>query len=1417
MTILDIQISRKALAQARTTLISAQYDLEAASNALVEARRVYAPGTAELSDAEAAKESASVALQQARETEATAKTALQVQLGAWLPEEMEPTADLARLKGNQPIVLFPVRIETRFDGNLLKVRVFPDEILQSTHETALTTEEYAAAENYYVQLNEHGKEPELWRDLIARFGVQRSAYLLRIMLPIFGGGGWGTTTSGSSDCCESITGGKNQALAFPTDVQLRSGSWTRPGEAVLPDRWVYITYRGGTKKIHTGKRILEPLACTLDPSASREQRSALESGEFYIDDNIRWTVDFSRAVDVGMGIEIPLTPTEATPITGGFDRVIVVGVKTSMSDVDTSAYLEKLFDAHHYTRGLAIVRQGTPTNNIEGQPTAYPPQENAGEVSFDIERKNPPLNRTTAPHCLPKDTDGYALARMLGLPSGVLSNVDRSHEKEIDRAHHMNRVLWPGTLGYFMRTMMDPVFKEADIDGAQGYFVDHVLARGPAPAFRVGATPYGVLPIASLKNWMLDSTGNSQHIKVETTLLKPLQELKEIWLDAVPLVPKVSETSEDPDGDLARIFALHPSARELRVRRGLGETVQWSAFSFFGWDFTPYWNRYSELTRQLFTRIGLPALQPRIGRTYFMEDAPQFTGAWVFGRPRENRTLDDYGANFIYGIATATPAELNHGDVSGKPSLGSALYSMLRHSTLAEYARIINNWASTTQKWQERELWWLPSFAELPTPIVWYFSQAAGINARAQATAHYASLMALQGASTAELERLLSETLDLTSHRIDAWITAYGYRRLLSQRNDQESQHMKFCGDYLGGYGIVENVRPRVKIPRTLPDGTAAELQTGNGGFVHTPSMTHAAAAAVLRSAHLSYRHIDPTRYAIDLSSRRVRAGRNLLDGVRNGQPMSSLLGYQFERGLHEGHPSVSGLDRIRFRFRQLFPLVAKKDGTDAAESAETIAARNVVDGEQLLRAYRANKINFLSDDILPDPGTAQHAAVQQEMQKLLDAYDGATDLVTAEAVFQFARGNVNAAVPVMQNAVRGKPLPDPAVVRSARGGLGIAHRVAWVLPTESAGADPLAALWPAITPRAAAEPVLDVWFGQLLGDPKDVQCAVDYLDASGVVLQSVAVSLFELGLRPLDVLALAQAVVQNDQRALLDRRVVMAATTKTPPADTSSYKVRYDATASRSFPQVIEVASAANAVLSSSRALNLSDLLSPAEVDEGIEAAEATALENSAELAARALAGKGKLTEAALAVTQAVAVAKGVSDPESLSVEERAVIIAALVETAWITVANAYPASNATGTELIEAILAAQKELARRSSEIPGDPSPNAAASVVVEAAVATLKAVFGSSFVVLPHVSPPRPQELGLSLGARGTLLNGQNEAPERYLQQLTRVRGRLARWRKFNLYTRALGARRPRLRGCTAALHTRGAVAGASARRR
>jgi hypothetical protein len=183
---------------------------------------------------------------------------------------------------------------------------------------------------------------------------------------------------------------------------------------------------------------------------------------------------------------------------------------------------------------------------------------------------------------------------------------------------------------------------------------------------------------------------------------------------------------------------------------------------------------------------------------------------------------------------------------------------------------------------------------------------------------------------------LVAEVLDLATYRFDAWATSLASRRLSELRQERRT------GIRLGGYGWVDDLRPGSALQEVVPlpaNATGPLYRSeGNKGYLQAPSLAHAATAAVLRSGYLADRpngDSGDNPFAVDLSSDRVHRAKWLLDGVRQGQPLGALLGYRFERGLHE-----QGLDRFIHRFRTLAGL---KD-----EDALTIAYENVRKAEQL-------------------------------------------------------------------------------------------------------------------------------------------------------------------------------------------------------------------------------------------------------------------------------------------------------------------------------------------------------------------------------------------------------------------------------------------------------------------------------------
>ncbi len=1447
--------ARAAFQSARATLLGAIDAVGTTAAALDAAQRKFAAGRPELLAAQQAASTAVTNAANARAGDKTARANVLTAITSWL-NNVSVDDDMARLSTSFPLVLFPVRIETRFDLNptapVMRLRIYPDEIYINLLETALTRDEYNAAINYYTQRDKGVDEHELWRQMVQLMTSERAAYVLRAMTPTVSGG---TTTTGGT----GTTGG--HSLVFPSNIIFKPGDFSRPGEGILPDRWIVRVFSGSNPpQDFVGPPIPEPLTMTVDPAAKNTSELATIPGSnpiLQIDDALVWTVDFARAQSVGMAFTIPLNTAQAKVGTGGFDRIIVFGVKSSLDQNETATMLETLFDSHHYTRGLAMVGQGTPTNNTEDNPTPLPIDDPDGAVSFPVERLHPPTqstsNQITSSVALPDNsgmpasngplknqandpaTDGAMLAYYLGLHNGLFQNIGGTGQQEQWRARQMAKLLFPATLGYFVEQILSPVFTAAHYTQIHDYFVGYVRGRGPAAAFRIGEVPYGVLPAISLGNWA--SRGTSSGEQFEGKALDTVRRAAGIWKQAaLSGVPVVKASSTSPLNDLMRVLALYPSSREVRVRNGRGEVTEYNTAAFFGIDFSQPANTLRGIVSSVLSQVNQPTwLTSLLGGMVFNNKAnlmsiPMVAPATFLS---ETQQIPKLFFDSMSNTTGKTVAVLLGESVTlpkydpAQPTtslLFTLFYKLVRQALLwsrARAARTLARSVSISVAGIEIELNNIGSASPGEAPAALLLSTPSGLGLPAGTVLGDFSgvineqnvqdtvfaLQSLAPSSTAEIDRLFSETLDVTSHRLDAWITAYANRRLVEMRVAQISSTMTPVGSYFGGYAMVENVRPVSRTVVNVPGVGSAEAQAGNGGFIQAPSMAHATAAAVLRNGYLSYGGETASaqmKYAFDLSSARVRAAREILDEVRAGQPLGAAFGYNFERAVQENYPTSLGLDAYRFALRNHYPLVANKSGTNTVQTSlvPTVAARNVVDGLALWTAFQNNTVPWDTATDLPRRTKVVNGvtvpnppftALATEIGNLGNAIDGVSDLNISEGVLQLVRSNITNAAGNLDALARGSRPPDPQMALSQRGGLAATHRVALVFP---AGQTPPAPGWPApsatITPRALAEPLLDAWAGSLLGNPTTVSAKVTMnpITPPGTSTQ-VTVTLAALGLRPLDLLAIARAPAAANSGSILDRRITARAIVQANDPTRTPGNIDYSAPAgTRTIPQVVEVARALGALFGGARALGSDDLVTAFDAPVGRDSTDATNL--TAAKALRTLAANAASTLAPVATALAAAVTAKSG-------------LAAALTAAAAYFPDAFPAPGASNDALLATAGAISTQLTARVNDATAAVLPAATTTDgIIAQSEAQLRAVFGSDFVAIPAVTPPNAPELDQSLGARTTLLppgtdnagNDNDTAPVRFLQQAAQVYDGISRYRALSLYMGAFGIPLPRL---------------------
>src|SRR5205814_2345877 len=261
-----------------------------------------------------------------------------------------------------------------------------------------------------------------------------------------------------------------------------------------------------------------------DPRAGDQISVDEQTGTLHVPDDLRWLVDFDRAVEVGMGVRIPLTDQ----IRGGLERLVVLGLREQATPAQSAtAFTDLITHQLRAANGFSLLPQGTPTNNSEVTPAG----QDADDEADTVWRANGQAFAAPVIDWANR-TDGQQFVELLGLSPGVLAGMPNADGTDQRDARAANTALWPATWGYFLQTALHPLLGPAAVSATRDFFLKYVSGRGPLPAVKIGRQPYGILPTTAFSRLTFPDSATHRR-----ALNRVLTEAGKDWAAAAENIP----------------------------------------------------------------------------------------------------------------------------------------------------------------------------------------------------------------------------------------------------------------------------------------------------------------------------------------------------------------------------------------------------------------------------------------------------------------------------------------------------------------------------------------------------------------------------------------------------------------------------------------------------------------------------------------------------------------------------------------------------------------------------------------------------------------------------------------------------------------------------------------------------------------
>ena len=1332
-----------------------------------------------------------------------------------LPDISVGSAAFGALDDDVPVLFLPVRVETRFtdptgtSARKLKVRIYPDQVHVDDHDPGLTPREIKVGRAYW----------RAWRQADAA-GDEAAKTAART---------WLTT---------QLPARRAAWVARQTDPRRkkaprRAEEARAPRAACLPDRWAVVgfTRAGDGSLAQEFVRWTAPVSEDLKAGVDLTSYGAATSGgSLPVDAGMAWMVDYDEAVSAGMAVTIDLAGFPDVAV-AGLSALLVVGVSGRSASEGAQA-LTQLLQAHLYSDGAAFAPQGTPTNNTDqvASPWSFREPDALALLARELD----------GAAAATSDSNGKRAGKALGSPGHPLfDRLEHADGEEEGPQNAMNRVLWPVTWGQYLDHLLagestpSCVPSAATSDLKQRFLAD-VRGGSPLPSLRVGAQPYGVLPVR------YSQPATVWH-DASPWFEYALHFFRGQWLEAADtVVPRMDPVlgasggtaSNDPDSVLSEILANlpHPArflVRELRSWRTtdtesfdeFGDAIAAALFPFayfddptFGYEALSVLGRWGWALEVLGGADHLHLATSEIGPL----DAPSLRGAdaqiealqdlkdrvnqlltsstdrdtarvWIDSmitlveqhKARQSPLLDIGSTNFDFAGIVA--------DEVDDPTLFYGIYGRDEDSSVFELPWVHSDYATTTHYLRVLRDKVPGGLVEsTPDEVGPVLGRPTGVRAGKKAPGDLEpGGGGIPGPSHLPLPVQFYTAKPLLYQLLDTVVTgvgpleANGYRAALDTLAALPEEELELrlretlglASHRLDAY-FTSMARRRLDEQRRTTQG----LQVGGYGWV-----VDLAPDVVDALDSQGFIHAPSVQQATTAAI--LRSGWSAHGTADDASAMAvDLRSDRVRTGswLLDGVRQGVGLgEALGYRFERALHDATLDAWIDPVRRAVLLDGgvtrdpRGPVDGLDLLDLWtRAGTPDKLLADVPAEYLPAgSSTALKKHLQTMGAALDAAGDAAIAESVHEVAQGNMTRAAATLDAINLGEVAPpELAGLRTPVTGVGVTHRVVLLLG-DTTGTEG----WTK-GPRAYCDPALEAWAGNVLGPATNVYAHTRWVDGSGNASLWEPVSMGELGMSALDaVFEAPTATPTRDSR--WGRRIESTLRERSAFALPEDFRVEIDFDVAPeggvTMTEIVEPARLLRSLLGRSRALDARDLGVPGDPATGVQV-EPT-MKRATEL-------EGPFRKAAEVLLGLLPEKRdAAADPNPAGTASPQVVRDAMRALSGYALLGAMPVvgfaeTDADTARLWNAAWSLGRKVERRLAQLD---EAHAAAGAEgssddrIALATSVVRIILGRAFPVIPRFTPSGDEAVDALFAASGDLTGGDAAAISSFVTQAGRVR--------------------------------------------